>query len=76
MKTISLKIEETFFRETESIRLMLNKSRNRYINEAIEHYNRLHKRNALEKKLQKESEMVKDDSMEVLKEFENLGYED
>ena len=76
MKTVSLKIDESIFRETEKILSIMKKPRNRYINEAIEYYNKMQKRMILEKKLRKESELVKSDSIEVLKEFEELGYAD
>jgi hypothetical protein len=63
------------FGETEKILAeMKKKPRNRYINEAIEYYNRLQKRMILEKKLRKESELVRSESLIVLKEFEELGY--
>jgi hypothetical protein len=76
MKTVSLKIDESIFGETEKILFIMKKPRNRYINEAIEYYNKVQKRIILEKKLRKESEIVRLDSMEVLKEFEELGYAD
>ena len=76
MKTISLKIDDSIFGETEKILPKIKKSRNRYINDAIEYYNRLQKRALLEKKLKKESELVKVDSMTVLKDFEEIDYVD
>ncbi len=76
MKTISLKIDESIFSETEKILALMKKPRNRYFNEAIEYYNRVQKRMILEKKLRKESDIVKSDSLTVLKEFEDLGYAD
>ncbi|MFY9150834.1 MAG: hypothetical protein WAO52_02380 [Prolixibacteraceae bacterium] len=76
MKTVSLKIDESTFGETEKILEVMKKSRNRYINEAIEYYNKVQKRILLEKKLKKESDLVKSDSLSVLKEFEELGYAD
>jgi len=76
MKTVSLKIDESIFGETEKILALMKKPRNRYINEAIEYYNKFQKRIILEKKLRKESELVKTDSLAVLKEFEELGYAD
>jgi hypothetical protein len=42
MKTVSLKIDDSIFGETEKILSCIKKSRNRYINEAIEFYNRTH----------------------------------
>ncbi len=76
MKTISLKIDESIFGETEKILASIKKPRNRYINEAIDYYNRVQKRMILEKKLKKESDLVKKDSLLVLKEFEELNYAD
>jgi hypothetical protein len=76
MKTISLKIDDSIFGETEKILARINKSRNRYINEAIEYYNKLQRKQILEKKLKKESELVKADSMSVLKDFEEIDYAD
>ncbi len=74
MKTVSLKIDDSIFGETEKILARLKKPRNRYINEAIEHYNKHHRNQILEKKLKKESEIVKSDSISVLKEFEKIDY--
>ena len=76
MKTVSLKIDDSIFGETEKILSKIKKPRNRYINEAIEYYNRIQKRALLEKKLKKESDLVKADSMEVLKDFEEIDYVD
>ncbi len=76
MKNISLKIDDTVFGETEKILSSIKKPRNRYINEAIAYYNRLQKRLLLEKKLKAESELVKNDSLKVLKEFEEVDYVD
>jgi hypothetical protein len=76
MKTVSLKIDEGIFMETEEVVSRLKKSRNRYINEAIDHFNQLHKRKLLGEKLKKESYAVRDDSMEILKDFEDIDYVD
>lgn len=76
MKTVSLKIDDSIFGETEKILSKIKKPRNRYINEAIDYYNRIQKRAILEKKLKKESDLVKADSMEVLKDFEEIDYDD
>lgn len=74
MKNVSLKIDDSIFSETEKILSRINIPRNRYINEAIEYYNRLQRRLLLEKRLKIESELVKSDSMAVLKEFEEVDY--
>ncbi len=76
MKNVSLKLDDSIFGETEKILSRINKPRNRYINEAIDYYNRLQRRLLLEKKLKTESELVKNDSMKVLKEFEEVDYVD
>lgn len=76
MKNVSLKIDDPIFRETEKILSKIKKPRNRYINEALDYYNRLQRRLILEKKLKKESELVKNDSMSVLKDFEEIDYVD
>lgn len=74
MKTVSLKIDDSIFGETEKILSQIKRPRNRYINEAIEYYNRLQKRTLLEKRLKSESDLVKKDSMTVLKDFEEIEY--
>ncbi len=76
MKNISLKIDEKVFSDTERILSKIKKSRNRYINDAISFYNRYQNRRLLEQKLKAESELVKNDSMRILKEFENIDYAD
>ena len=70
MKTVSLKIDDSIFEETEKILSRISTPRNRYINEAIECYNKIQKRQILEKRLKVESELVKKESMTILKEFE------
>ncbi|MBN2891459.1 MAG: hypothetical protein JXL97_06315, partial [Bacteroidales bacterium] len=69
-------IDDSIFGETEKILSKIKKPRNRYINDAIEHYNRIQKRAILEKKLKKESDLIKADSMDVLKDFEEIDYAD
>jgi hypothetical protein len=76
MKIISLKIDDSIFGETEKVLSIINIPRNRYINEAIEYYNKVQKRQILEKCLKAESELVKEDSMRILKDFENTDYAD
>ncbi|WP_417430151.1 hypothetical protein [Halpernia sp.] len=74
MKTVSLKIDNSIFEESEKILTNINISRNRYINDAIEHYNKVQKRKYLEKRLKIESIMIREDSMKINKEFENIDY--
>lgn len=75
MKTISLKINDDIFEQTENIIKVNKKPRNRYINEALDFYNQLQKRAYLKEKFQKESMMVREDSMKILKEFENVDHD-
>jgi len=76
MKTVSLKINDSIFGETEKILTRIKIPRNRYINEAIEYYNRLQHRQILEKRLKIESDLVKKDSISTLKDFERIDYVD
>ncbi|MFV0265783.1 MAG: hypothetical protein ACK5HT_01480 [Draconibacterium sp.] len=72
MKTVSLKIDDTIFGDTEEILRKIKKPRNRYINEALEFYNKIQKRRLIEDRLKMESKLVKDDSMTALKDFEEI----
>ena len=74
MKSVSLKIDDSIYGETEKILSKINKPRNRYINDAIKYYNRIQNRALLEKKLNRESTLVKSDSMDVLKDFEGIDH--
>jgi hypothetical protein len=76
MKTVSLKIDDAIFGETEVILSKIKKPRNRYINEALGYYNKIQKRKILENKLKKESALVKDESLSVLNDFEEVDYAD
>lgn len=72
MKTLSLKLDEILFQQTENILSQLNKPRNRYINEALAYYNKVQNRKLIEKKLAFESNLVGDESMKILGEFEAI----
>lgn len=76
MKTVLLKLDDSTYVETETILSQIKKPRNRYINEAVAFYNRYQKRQMLEQRLKAESELVKEESMRVLKEFEEMDHED
>lgn len=76
MKTLSLKLDDKIFKEAEDITEKLNLARNRYINEAVNLYNLFNKRRLLKKQLLKESRLVRQDSMEILAEFEKFIDED
>ena len=72
MKTLSLKLDDNIYDETEDMLTKIKKSRNRYINEAVDYYNRINRRNLIAIELAKESRLVKIESLAVLSEFESL----
>jgi len=72
MKTLSLKLDDSVFQETERVVTKLKKPRNRYINEALLYYNKLQSKRLMGKRLEIESKLVQGESMKVLAEFDNL----
>jgi predicted transcriptional regulator len=72
MKTLSLKLDDFVYQETEQLLEKIKKPRNRYINEALQYYNRIQKKKIIAKLLEKESKIVSDESLKVLAEFENI----
>jgi hypothetical protein len=72
MKTLSLKLDNGVFEETELLLAKIQKTRNRYINEALDYYNQIQKRKLIEQLLITDSNLVSDESMKVLHEFENF----
>ena len=75
MKTLSLKLDDSVFTETEQVINHIKVSRNRYINEALDFYNKIQKRKLLAARLEKESQLVNAESLKVLQEFEMLDHE-
>lgn len=69
-KTLSLKLKDDVFSETEDILGSIHKPRNAYINEALSFYNKFIKRKILKDRLIKESRLVSESSLEVLRELE------
>jgi len=72
MKNLSLKLDKALFEETEKIISDLNISRNRYINKAVAFYNELQQRRLLARQLEKESHLVRDESLKILEELEQM----
>jgi hypothetical protein len=72
MKTLSLKLDDIVFQETEQLLEKIKKPRNRYINEALQYNNRIQKKKIIAKLLETESKLVSNESLKVLAEFENL----
>lgn len=74
MKTVSFKINDSIFKETEKILSQIKIPRNRYIIEALEYYNKIQRTQLLEEKLKSDSELVKSESLTVLRDFERIDY--
>ncbi len=72
MKTLSLKLDEIVYEETEQLLKKIKKPRNRYINEALRYYNHIQKKKIISEQLAIESKLVSNESMNVLNEFEKL----
>lgn len=72
MKLLSLKLQDEIFKEVEQIVHNIHMPRNAYINKALSFYNKLQKRKLSKKQLEKESQIVRENSLEVLREFEKL----
>ena len=73
MKTLSLKLDDGIFSETEELLRYVRIPRNRYINDAILYYNKYQKKNFLAKKLENESVLVREESVKIFFEFEKTN---
>ena len=71
-KSLSLKLNDSVFEETEQMLKKVKMPRNTYINKALDYYNEYNKRNLMKSELLRESKLVSQDSMTVLHEFEAL----
>jgi hypothetical protein len=69
-RTLSLKMRDDIFSETEEVIETIHTSRNAYINDALSFYNKFMKRRILKKLLKKESILVSETSLEALRELE------
>lgn len=72
MKTLSLKLDDATFETAEAITAELKLARNRYINEAVDLYNKFNQRKLLKIKLARESKISSKESMNMLYEFEKF----
>jgi len=73
MKTLSLKLDDSIFFETEELLNYIKIPRNRYINDAILYYNRYQKKSFLAKKIKNESNLVRDESVRIYSKFEKYN---
>ena len=71
MKSLSLKLDEKVFEETEEVTQELKIARNRYINDALELYNKFNQRLLIEKQIKKEIEEGRLSSLEVMLDWED-----
>lgn len=69
---ISLKLDEEYFNEVEKNIPELKVSRNKYINDAVRTYNVMIKKQKIKKMTEDASYAVRENGMEVLKEFKAL----
>jgi hypothetical protein len=72
MKTLSLKLDEDIFEETEELVRLKGVARNRYINEALDFYNRFQRRKKLADDFKAASSLVKNSSILINEEFDRL----
>lgn len=75
MKSLSLKLDDKVFNDTEELTFELKIARNRYINDALALYNKFNKRLLIEKQLKKEAEACRESSLEVMRDWEDYDNE-
>ena len=75
MKSLSLKLDDKVFDDTEEITKELKIARNRYINDALELYNKFNHRLLLEKQIKNEIKACKESSLEVMRDWEEADLE-
>ena len=71
-KVLTLKLKDEIFEAVEKVLKKEGIPRNRYINNAIDYYNKLNRRRILKTQYLTEAELVQDSSLEVLEEFEQF----
>jgi hypothetical protein len=74
METLTFHIEETHKKDMDRILASAGKSPDIYLNAAVAKYNKEQLKLLIAKQLKLESEAVRDNSMEVLGEFENVEF--
>jgi hypothetical protein len=72
MKSLSFRIDDATLVETDKLLPYLKRTRNKYFNDAVKYYNNLLKKRIIASQLEKESKLVRKESMKVLHEFEAL----
>lgn len=72
MHVLSLKLNEEILVETDKIVKQAKMSRNAYINEALRAFNAVNRRRMVKGQLVKESKLVAESSMDVLREMDEM----
>ena len=71
-KVLTLKLKDEIFEAVEKVLKKEGIPRNRYINNAIDYYNKLNRRRILKTQYLAEAKLVRESSLEVLEEFEQF----
>jgi hypothetical protein len=71
-KALSLKLRDDVFARVEKITRQAHIPRNTYINRALDFYTSYNERKLLGRQLRKESFMVRENSVEILYDFEKM----
>lgn len=72
MKTIRVKILDDVYQETEKMLEKVDKSRNDYMSDAIDFYNKYQRQLWLEKEFTSDTALAGEDSVEMARDLENL----
>jgi hypothetical protein len=72
MRKLYFEIEDSVLKEMKSMLSKLRKPESSYINEAIQFYHYVQKRELLSKQLTKESKLVREESIKILADVECL----
>jgi hypothetical protein len=75
MKTLSLKLDEKIFDDTEAITHQLGMARNRYINDALLLFNKYNERKLIKTQLALEIKLTKQRAIDIIKEWEQTDIE-
>lgn len=75
MKALSLRLEDDTFEKVEKLIKAKKTNRNRFLNDAISFYTQYLERKLMEEKMKRSSLAVRDQSMDVLKDYEPIDFE-
>lgn len=75
MKALSLRLEDAIYEKVEKLIKAEKTNRNRFLNDAISFYAQYMERKLMEEKMKRSSMAVREQSMEVLKDYEPIDFE-